>query len=162
MPFFFLQDILYFEICGPQNSSHPPQNVIYNDEFQLWLNGVLSVENIWGIPPPVWESVHCCYDHVCFVQVTTCGAPNGLTCLGVRTFYCYLTFLDHRTNICRKVRAPVGSAKQVSKLSLGQSKHRQNITTRHTVVHIFNLTCSSASVPGALIRTSLLIGSSRP
>ena len=46
-------------------------------------------------------------------------------------FFCYLTFLDHRTNISRKVRARqhVGSAKQVSKLSLGQNKHGQNITT---------------------------------
>ena len=35
------------------------------------------------------------------------------------------TFLDHRTNISRKVRAPrrVGSAKPWSKLSLGQNKH---------------------------------------
>jgi len=51
-------------------------------------------------------------------------------------FYWYLTFLDHRTNISRKVRAArtearqrVGSPKQVSKLSLGQNKHGQNIIT---------------------------------
>ena len=46
-------------------------------------------------------------------------------------FYCYLTFLDHRTNIsrksarteaCQRVRSP----KQVSKLSLGQNIHGRN------------------------------------
>ena len=47
-------------------------------------------------------------------------------------FYCYLTFLDHTTNISRKVHAPearqrIGSAKRCSKLSLGQNKHGQFI-----------------------------------
>ena len=31
-------------------------------------------------------SVHCCYVHVCFFQVTTCGAPDALTRLGARIF----------------------------------------------------------------------------
>ena len=53
-------------------------------------------------------------------------------CASVRALcYCYLTFLDHRTNIISKVHAPmrVRSAKQVSKLSLGQNKHGQYMTT---------------------------------
>ena len=33
--------------------------------------------------PPL---VHCCYVHVCFVQVTTWGAPNALMRLGAHTF----------------------------------------------------------------------------
>ena len=46
-------------------------------------------------------------------------------------FYWYHTFSDHTTNISIKVRAPRGvpSAKQWSKLPLGQNKHGQNITT---------------------------------
>ena len=32
------------------------------------------------------ETVHCCYVHVCFVQVTTCGAPDVLTRLSARNF----------------------------------------------------------------------------
>ena len=76
----------------------------------------------------------CCYVHVCFVQVKTCGAPDALTCLGACTFL----LLSHRLgsknkyqyeSACTEVRQRVGSAKQVSKLSLGQNKHGQNITT---------------------------------
>ena len=32
------------------------------------------------------KPVHCCYVHVCFVQVTTCGPPDSLTPLCARTF----------------------------------------------------------------------------
>ena len=30
--------------------------------------------------------VHCCYVHVCLVQMTMCGAPNALTRLGAQHF----------------------------------------------------------------------------
>jgi len=50
--------------------------------------------------------VHCCYVHVCFVKWQRVALPTRWR-TSVRTlFYCYLTFLDHRTNISRKVRAP--------------------------------------------------------
>ena len=32
------------------------------------------------------STVHCCYVHVWFVQVTMCGAPDALTRLGARNF----------------------------------------------------------------------------
>ena len=32
------------------------------------------------------KMVHWCFIHVCFVQVTMCGAPDTLTRLGARTF----------------------------------------------------------------------------
>ena len=38
---------------------------------------ILAIQYLW---------VHCCYVHVCFVQVTTCGAPDTLTCLGAAHF----------------------------------------------------------------------------
>ena len=49
-------------------------------------------------------------------------------------FYCYHTFLDHTTNInrklhCTEARQCVGSAKQCSKVSLGRNKHGQYNTT---------------------------------
>ena len=31
-------------------------------------------------------SVNCCYVHVCFIQVTSCGVPDALMRLGARTF----------------------------------------------------------------------------
>ena len=53
-------------------------------------------------------------------------------CASVRAlFYWFHTFLDHTTNISRKVRAPrrvsaSGGAKQCSKWSLGQKKNMDN------------------------------------
>ena len=79
-------------------------------------------------------SVHCCYVHVCFVQVTTCGAPDTLTRLGARTFLLLSHLLDsqnkYQSESARtEARQRVRSAKQVTKLSLGQNKHGQNIPT---------------------------------
>jgi len=78
--------------------------------------------------------VHCCYVHVCFVQLTTCGAPNSLTRLGACTFLLLSHLLGSQNkyqweSVHTEARQRVGSTKQVSKLSLGQNKHRQNITT---------------------------------
>ena len=78
--------------------------------------------------------VHCCYVHVCFIQVTTCGAPNALRRLGACTFLLLSHLLEsqnkYQSESARtKARQCVGSTKQVSKLSLGQNKHGQNITT---------------------------------
>ena len=95
---------------------------------------VLMVDVPWKFYTlPSW-TVHCCYVHVCFVQVTTCGAPDGLTRLGVRIFLLLSHLLDSQNkhqleSAHTEVRQRVRSAKQVSKLSLGQNKHRQNITT---------------------------------
>ena len=71
------------------------------------------------------KQVHWRFIDVCFIQVTKCGALDALTRHSARTFfYWFHTFLDHTTNISIKVRAPWRrSAKQCSKLSLGQSKH---------------------------------------
>ena len=82
--------------------------------------------------------VHCCYVHACFVQVTTFGAPDALTRLSARTFL-LLSHLLGSQNKCQhesertKARERVRSAKQVSKLSLGQNKHGQNITTSKAI-----------------------------
>ena len=66
--------------------------------------------------------------------MTTWGAPDALTCLGARTFQLFSHLLGShkksqkkctRSNACQRI----GSAKQCSKLSLGQNKHGQNITT---------------------------------
>ena len=87
-------------------------------------------------PPTILGEVlvHCCYVYVCFVQVTTCGAPDALKRLSEGTFL----LLSHlfgsqnkyqKESVRTKARQCVGSAKQVSKLSLGQNKHGQNITT---------------------------------
>ena len=49
-------------------------------------------------------SVHCYYVHVCFIKVTKSWRSRRAW---VRAFfYSYHVFLDHRTNISRKVRAP--------------------------------------------------------
>ena len=91
------------------------------DKISHWSNRWVAVGEDWSVPGPLFlvvtyinafryvsdalcvlclhctvYTVHCCYVHVCFVQVTTCGA----------LFYCYLTFLDDRTNISKKVCAP--------------------------------------------------------
>ena len=88
--------------------------------------------------------VHCCYVHVCFIQVTTCGAPDALTGLGARIFLLLSHLLGSQNKYQKEsarteARQRLGSAKQVSKLSLGQNKHGQNITTpfRH-----FRFRCS--------------------
>ena len=75
------------------------------------------------------SSVPCYYVHVCFVQVTTCGAPDALTRVGACTFSTVITPSWITEQISgRKVRTPrrAGSAKQFSKLSLGQNKHGRN------------------------------------
>ena len=78
--------------------------------------------------------MHCCYVHVCFVQVTMCGAPNALTLLGACTFLLLFHLLGSQNKYQQEsartvARQLVGSPKQVSKLSLGQNKHGKNITT---------------------------------
>ena len=80
-------------------------------------------------------AVHCCYVHVCFVQVTTCGAPDALTRLGARIFLLlpispsWITEQLSVGKCAHRGRQRIGSAKQVSKLSLGQNKHGRNIRT---------------------------------
>ena len=64
-----------------------------------------------------------CFFHVCFVQVTTCGAPDALTHLGACTFlllshlngsHSKYQWKSERTEACQRF----GSTKQCSKLSL--------------------------------------------
>jgi len=75
-------------------------------------------------------------------------------CASVRAFFdCYLTFLDHRTNISRKVCAP-RRVKKVSKLSFGQNKHGQNITTSRGGY----VTYTGGGVKKPAIATSLAAG----
>ena len=74
--------------------------------------------------------------HACFVQVTTCGAPDALTRLGARTFLLLSHLLGSQNKYQEEsarteVGQRVGSTKQVSKLSLGRNKHGQNVTTPH-------------------------------
>ena len=66
--------------------------------------------------------------------MTTCGAPDGLTHIGARTFLLLSHLLGSQNKYQQEsarteARQSVGSAKQVSKLSLGQNKHGQHITT---------------------------------
>ena len=76
----------------------------------------------------------CCYVHVCFVQVTMCGSPDALTRLGAHTFLLLSSLLGSQNKYQQESARTeasqcIGSAKQVSKLSLGQKRHGQNITT---------------------------------
>ena len=55
--------------------------------FKGWANKVRAGQRFYFKISKLWKmTVHCCYVHVCFVQVTMCGAPDMLTCLGARTF----------------------------------------------------------------------------
>jgi len=62
-----------------------------------------------------------------------CGTPDALTRLGARTFLLLSHLLGAQNkyqweSARTEARQRVGSAKQVSKLSLGQNKLGQNIT----------------------------------
>ena len=88
--------------------------------------------------------MHCCYVHVCFVQVTTCGAPEALALarFGAHTFLLLSYLLEsqnkyQKESVHTEAQQRLGSAKQVSKLSIEQNKHGQNITTPFcTVINV--------------------------
>jgi len=57
-------------------------------------------------------------------------------------FYCYVTFLDHRTKICRKVRAPrrVSALGAPNKFQKGHlDKTNMDKTSQHPFLDISNL-----------------------
>ena len=73
-------------------------------------------------------SVHWCFIHVCFIQVTMCCTLDALTCLGTRNFllisHLLRTYNQYKYKSARtEAREHVGSSKQCSKLSLGQNNH---------------------------------------
>ena len=95
-------------------------------EFPKWTYE--NLRNFQNCRVP--NSVHRCYAHVCFVQVTTCGAPEALTCLGACTFLLLSHLLGSQNKYQQesaRTEACIGSAKQCSKLSLGQNKPGPNI-----------------------------------
>ena len=98
------------------------------------------------------ESVHCCYVHVCFVQVTSCGAPNALTCIGVCTFLLLSHLLGsqkkfQKESVRTEARQRIGRAKQVSTWSLGQNK-----LGRNKPVPVLQREVSVCSETGAAVR----------
>jgi len=81
-----------YEICAPTCTVFHKTIYKHITYVNVFINQISSSTYVY------W-----CFIHVCFVQVATCGAPDTLTRLGARIFH---TFLDHSTNIIRKVRAP--------------------------------------------------------
>ena len=95
-----------------------------------------------------------CLIHVCFVQGTTCGAPDTLTRLGTCTFLLLSHFRGSHNKFQKKsahteARQRVESAKQCSTLSLGHNKHGKNITTAlfgyGLVLHGVGLQCTRSA-----------------
>ena len=84
---FHIPGLDYVVYAGPPplNLKRQCHEIMRRNEVMLGHIG--KIDQV-GSHSQMWNEfwVHCCYVHVCFVQVIMCGAPDALTGLGARTF----------------------------------------------------------------------------